>query len=59
MQTREKPIAYANGALGKVKESTKKRYLPPVLTVHGGLKEITGNLARGTRQDLNARQVSA
>ncbi len=38
--------------LGKMEQYTKKYYFAPVLTVYGGLKEITGAIARGQFQDL-------
>ena len=45
--------------LKEMEEQTKKCYFAPVLSVYGSLKEITGNIARGSRQDANARQPSA
>jgi hypothetical protein len=58
MESIEKSIIHLKN-LGKMEEHTKKRYFAPVLTVYGGLKEITGNIGNNLNQDTHGRQNSA
>jgi hypothetical protein len=50
MESKEKSIIHLKN-LEKTEEHTKKCYSAPMLTVYGGLKEITGSIARGNKHD--------